>query len=88
MNGPDVGYLRLALALLMQAIQDACARRTTNRVGSFHPTPQDVRSAREFLASPAAEWLAAQLGLSLEDVRRRVDIGASSRKAKVREESR
>lgn len=70
MNDLDVGYVRLALAILMQAIRDARAPRTTCRSGLIQPTPRDVRSAREFLASPAAMWLAARLGLSPEHVRR------------------
>jgi|GEM_PF-4243130 len=74
LSDPDVGYVRLALAILVQAIQDACASGVTWQPGSYPPTVEDVQSAREFLASPAATWLAAQLGLSLEQIRRLVDI--------------
>lgn len=61
----EVGYVRLAYAVLRQAISDAAASGWTWRTEAVSPSAADVRSAREFLASPAAHWLAAQLGLSL-----------------------
>ena len=66
----DAGCVRLAYAILVQAISDAVAPYC-----SVAPrlSAADVRSAREFLASPAAHWLAAQLGLSLKHIRRRIN---------------
>ncbi|MGC8879820.1 MAG: helix-turn-helix domain-containing protein [Anaerolineae bacterium] len=69
LSDPDVGYVRLALAILVQAIQDACASGITWQPGAYPPTVEDAQSAREFLVSPAATWLAARLGLSLERMR-------------------
>lgn len=74
LSDPDAGYARLALAILVQAIQDACTPCITWQPGTYQPTVQDVQSAREFLVSPVATWLAARLGLSFERMRRLVDI--------------
>ena len=57
------GYVRLALAILMQAVRDACAREVTRNTSSTRPTAADVRDAWDFLVSPAALQLVALLGL-------------------------
>lgn len=69
----DAGYVYLAYAILVQAISDAVAPLCTWRTDAVPPSAADVRSAREFLASPAAHWLAAQLGLSLKRIRQQMD---------------
>jgi excisionase family DNA binding protein len=65
-------YVRLAAAVLIQAMRDATAARVTTNPDSTMPTPADVASARDFLASPAALTLAAHLGLHPGYVRRLV----------------
>jgi hypothetical protein len=77
----DAGYVRLAYAILVQAIIDAAAPFCTWRTDAVQPSAADVRSAQEFLASPAAHWLAARLGLSLKRIRRWMAARAARRRA-------
>lgn len=63
-------YVRLAVAVLVQAVRDAGARHVTTNPDSAIPTAADVADARAFLAAPAALRLAADLGLHPGYVRR------------------
>ena len=63
-------YVRLAAAILSQAVRDACAVCLAAHAVSSTPTAEDAADARAFLASRAALVLAADLGLQPDYVRR------------------
>jgi excisionase family DNA binding protein len=70
MTARQCPYVRLAIAILVQAVRDAGARCVTTNPDSTMPTAADVADARTFLAAPAMLRLAADLGLHPGYVRR------------------
>jgi Helix-turn-helix domain len=65
-------YIRLAIAILQQALADASATHTVRESGRITPTPADVADARAFLASHAFVRLTSDMELHPGYVRRLV----------------